>query len=204
VSTALEVRACSESVTGPLVREEQEVVAARAESALEPNEHLLEERVLDVWVVDARRKDDSDHVRPLGYEGSSRRGRRVLEFLGQLEDSFAGRRADVVVVVQGARDSGDGDTAQFGQLPDCGDLGTPSENVSGRSKHDRARLSRPVRKPLRADAGTPLPLRARSSRIPFRGLLLKGRRRDWPDVARAIPAGRVRLSELHKLAERSL
>ncbi len=145
VARALEVRMGSETVSGLFRREQKQVVPAGSEPTLEPDEDFLEERVLDVGMIDAGREDDSNDVRPLGYEGSGRCVGCVLELLRELEHALPGRRTDVVVVVQDSRHGRNRDSAQFRKFSNRGDFATPSENVSGGSNHCRRAMSRAVR-----------------------------------------------------------
>ena len=45
-----------------LGREEQDVIAARADAVLQADQHVLEERVADVGVLAAREEDDADQL----------------------------------------------------------------------------------------------------------------------------------------------
>ena len=84
VARALEVGVVAVAVAGPLAGEQQQVVAARRRCCvLEPDEHLVEERVLEVGVALAGLEEDADHVRALGDERAGRGGGRVVELLGE-------------------------------------------------------------------------------------------------------------------------
>jgi hypothetical protein len=69
---------------------------------LEADEHLVEERVLQVRVALAGLQEDADHVRALGHEAAGRGGRRVVELAGEAHDPLARLRVDVGVAVQRA------------------------------------------------------------------------------------------------------
>ena len=66
VAGALEVGVRAVAVAGTLGGEQQQVEAAGADVLLEPDEHLVEERVLQVGVALARLQEDADHVAALG------------------------------------------------------------------------------------------------------------------------------------------
>src|SRR5919109_1576650 len=115
---ALEVRVLAVSVARMLRGEEQQVVAARADRVLESDEHLVEERVLQIGVALAGLEEDADHVRALGLEAARRRGGRVVELARQPHDPLARLCPDVGVAVQRARHSADRDAARLGQPAD--------------------------------------------------------------------------------------
>ena len=108
-----------------LGRKEQEVVAAGADPALQADQHLLEERVADIGVLQTRVEDDADELRPLANEGARGRARRVIELTRRFEDTLPCRRADVVVPVEDARDGRNGNAAQLRDLVDRGDSRPP-------------------------------------------------------------------------------
>jgi hypothetical protein len=120
VAAALEVRVRAVAVAGPLRGEDQEVVAGAAGVLLEPAEHLVEERVVDVGVPLPRLEEDADHVRALGDERARRGGGRVVELLGDPHDPLAGLLAHVGVAVQRTRYGADGDAGEAGELVDVG------------------------------------------------------------------------------------
>jgi hypothetical protein len=106
------------AVARVLAGEQQQVVALGADLVLEPDQHLVEERVLQVRVALARLEEDPDDVRALRDEAARGRRRRVVELPRQAHDPFACLRADVGVAVERARHGSDRDPAQVGQLPD--------------------------------------------------------------------------------------
>jgi hypothetical protein len=111
---------------GLLRREQEHVVAERADSALEPDEDLLEERVADVRVLEAREEHDAQELRPLADERPRRRAGRVVELAGGGEDALARHRTHVVVPVEDAGDGGDRHPAELRDLPDRADRRPPS------------------------------------------------------------------------------
>ena len=123
VARALEVGVVAVAVAGPLAGEEQQVVAAGADRVLEPDEHLVEERVAErVGVALAGLEEDADQVRALGDEAAGGRGRRVVELLGEADDPLARVRVDVRVAVQRPGDRADRHAAEAGELSDCHSL----------------------------------------------------------------------------------
>src|SRR4029078_9752117 len=111
-------RARAEAVAAPLRREDEEVVAGAAGVLLEPAEHLVEERVVDVRVPLPRLEEDADHVAALGDERARRGGGRVVELLGDPHDALAGLLAHVLVAVERTRYGADGDARETGELVD--------------------------------------------------------------------------------------
>ena len=118
VAAALEVGVRAVAVAGPLRGEDQEVVAGAAGVLLEPAEHLVEERVVDVGVPLPRLEEDADDVRALGDERARRGGGRVVELLGDPHDPLAGLLAHVGVAVERTRYGADGDAGEAGKLVD--------------------------------------------------------------------------------------
>ncbi len=101
------------------------------DAALEPDEHLLEERVADVGVLHTGEEDDAEELRPLLHERPSRGARRVVELLGGREHALPGRVAHVVVAVEDAGDGRDRHSAELRDFPDVADSRLLSENVFG-------------------------------------------------------------------------
>ena len=120
VAAALEVGVRAVAVAGALGGEHQEVVAGAAGVLLEPAEHLVEERVLEVGMPLPRLEEDADHVRALGDERARRGGGRVVELLGDPHDPLAGLLAHVGVAVERTRYGADGDAGEAGKLVDVG------------------------------------------------------------------------------------
>ena len=77
---------------------------------LQPHEHLLEERVLEIWVPVAGLEHDPDHVRPARDQGASCADGREAGLADGDQDPLARLRRDVRIPVQDTRDGGDGDT----------------------------------------------------------------------------------------------
>ena len=120
VAGALEEGVVAVAVAGPLAGEEQQVVAAGADRVLEPDQHLVEERVAErVGVALAGLEEDADQVRALGDQAAGGGGRRVVELPGEADDPLAGVRVDVRVAVQRPGDGADRHAAEACKLPDC-------------------------------------------------------------------------------------
>ena len=94
-----------------LGREEQDVVAARADPVLHADEDVLEERVADVGVLAAGEEDDADQLRAAPHERPGGGARRVVERARRRENTLSRRRAHVAVAVEDPRDSGYRDAA---------------------------------------------------------------------------------------------
>ena len=123
VARALEEGVVAVAVAGTLAGEEQQVVAARADGVLEPDEHLVEEGVAErIGVALAGLEEDADQMRALRDEAAGRGRRGVVELLREADDPLAGVRVDVRVAVQRPGDGADRHAAQAGQLSDCHSL----------------------------------------------------------------------------------
>ena len=79
VTGALEVGVRAVAAAGALGGEQQQVEALGADALLEPAEHLVEERVLEVGMALAGLHEHADDVRALGDQAARRGGRRVVE-----------------------------------------------------------------------------------------------------------------------------
>src|SRR5919205_860622 len=77
-------------VAGVLGGEQQQVDPAGADRVLEADQHLVEERVLQVGVALAGLEEDADDVRALGDEAAGRGGRGVVELAREADDALAG------------------------------------------------------------------------------------------------------------------
>ena len=67
------------AAAGALGGEQQQVEAAGPDALLEPAEHLVEERVLEVRMALPGLHEHADDVRALGDQRAGRGGRRVVE-----------------------------------------------------------------------------------------------------------------------------
>jgi hypothetical protein len=123
VARALEEGVDRRSRCRALAGEEQQVVAAGADGVLEPDQHLVEERVAEgIGVALAGLEEDADQMRALRDEAARRRRRGVVELLRQPDDPLARLGVDVRVAVQRPGDRADRHAAQACQLSDCHSL----------------------------------------------------------------------------------
>ena len=123
VARAPEIRVRAVAAGARLLgREQQDVIAARADSVLHTDEDILEERVADVGVLAACEEDDADQLgaapreRPGGGTGC------VVERARGRENTLFRRCAHVVIAVEDPRDRGYGDAASFGYFTDSARL----------------------------------------------------------------------------------
>ena len=86
-----------------LVREEEDVVAVRPERVLQADEHLEEERMLEIGMRLAREEDHADQLRAALDQRSRRRVRGVVELPRPREHPQACLGAHVRVAVEHAR-----------------------------------------------------------------------------------------------------
>jgi hypothetical protein len=70
---------------------------------LETDQHVLEERVADVRMVEAREQDDADQLRAASAERARRGTRCVVERTRRGENPLSRRGTDVAVAVEDAR-----------------------------------------------------------------------------------------------------
>ena len=101
-----------------LGREEQDVIAPRADSVLQPDEDVLEERVTEIGMLVAREEDDADQLRAAPNERTGGGARCVVERARGCKNTLSRRRAHVVIAVEDPRDSGYRDAASFGYFTD--------------------------------------------------------------------------------------
>jgi hypothetical protein len=119
VASPPEIRVSAVAVRGRLLgREEQDVIAVRADSVLHADEDVLEERVADVGMLAAREKDDADQLRAAPHERAGGGARCVVERARSRENTLLRRGAHVAVAVEDSRDSGYRDAATFGYFTD--------------------------------------------------------------------------------------
>ena len=96
--------------------EEQEIVARRAERLPQSDEHLSEERMLQIGVRIARVHDDADDLRPAADKRPRSCVRDVVELADAFEDALTRLLAHRRGAVQDPGDGGDRDTAQLRHL----------------------------------------------------------------------------------------
>ena len=89
VASAPEIRVSAVAVRGRLLgREEEDVIAVRADSVLHADEDVLEERVADVRVLAACEEDDADQLRAAPHERAGSGARCVVERARRCENTL--------------------------------------------------------------------------------------------------------------------
>ena len=117
-----------------LVREQEDVVAVGPERVLQADEHLEEERVLEVGIRLAREEDHADQLRPALDQRSRRRIRGVVELPCPCEHPQAGFGAHVRVAVEHARHRRDRHTTSRRDFPNRGNSPPPSGSETFRKR----------------------------------------------------------------------
>ena len=100
VTGALEVGVRAVAAAGRSEANSSRSKPSRADALLEPAEHLVEERVLQVRMALARLHEHADDVRALGDERAGRGGGRVVELAGEAHDALARLGTHVGVAVE--------------------------------------------------------------------------------------------------------